>query len=108
MAEERVTLDARTLSSLDPETLSRLRSEFGATVELKTTKPGLTALLDNLSKTGVADLAMAADYDRGFDRTSPGYDKYYDRDRAMSNPADLVTNPAIDASILNRVVGRKR
>lgn len=103
--EERVSLDARTLSSLSPETLARLRSEFGLSVELKSTKPGLTALLDGLTKPGAVNptLATADAYDRGFDRTSPGYDKFYDRDRAMVNPADALINPAIDAGILNRL-----
>lgn len=106
--EERVALDARTLTSLDPETLARLRSEFGVSVELKSTKPGLAALLDNLTKGGVAGSALlpAAEYDRGFDRTSPGYDKYYDRDRSMVNPSEAVSNPSFDASILNKLIRR--
>lgn len=33
-------------------------------------------------------------FDRGFDRTSPGFDRYYDRDRNMESIKDKVINPA--------------
>jgi hypothetical protein len=107
--EERVVLDARTLQSINPETLARLRSEFGMSVELKSTKPGLSALLDGLTKGSAAttQMARAAAYDRGFDRTNPGYDKFYDRDRAMRNMMESVVNPAVDASVLNDLVPKK-
>ncbi|MDQ1833642.1 hypothetical protein [Massilia scottii] len=100
--EERVVLDARTLQSISPETLARLRSEFGMSVELKSTKPGLSGLLDSLTRGGTITTpqGMVAAYDRGFDRTSPGYDKYYDRDRALANPAQDLINPAINPGSL--------
>lgn len=105
--EERVTIDARTLSNLNPEVLARLRSEFGIAVEIKSTKPGLTALLDSLTKGGsVAGVGAEAAYDRGFDRTSPGYDKFYDRDRGSLTVADQITNPGIDISALNKLIRR--
>lgn len=108
--EERVVLDARTLGSIDPETLARLRSEFGISVELRSNKPGLTAMLDNLTKPGASGtltgVAAQAAYDRGFDRTNPGYDKFYDRDQALLDPAAAVSNPAVDAAVLNRLIRR--
>ena|ERR1044071_9751395 len=105
--EERVVLDPRTLANLDPETLTRLRSEFGATVELRASKPGLAALLDSLRTGAVSPVRRVAEYDRGFDRTRPGYDKYYDRDRpSIVARAEQVTNPSIDVDALNRLFGR--
>jgi hypothetical protein len=94
---------------LDPEMLARLRSEFGISVELKSVKPGLTALLDNLTKGG-AGSPSAAEYDRGFDRTNPGYDKFYDRDAPQvaaaeeaPKPGIEAPKPGIDASMLNKL-----
>ncbi len=101
---ESLALDARDLSALSPEALNRLRSEFGATVELRASKPGMAALLDNLSGRISAGAGAVAEYDRGFDRTNPGYDKYYDRDRALLDPAAAVSNPALDVSVLNRLI----
>jgi hypothetical protein len=104
--EERITLDHTTLKNLEPDTLARLRSEFGASVELKSTKPGLIALLDNLTKAGGAVVASDNAYDRGFDRTNPGYDRYYDRAGAARTLNEEVINPAIDAGLLNNLVKR--
>lgn len=105
--EEHVIIDSRTLAALAPETLDKLRSEFGASVQLRASKQGMAALLDSLTGKPTVSAGMRAAYDRGFDRTSPGYDKYYDRDRAALTAADPVSNPPVlDVSVLNRLVNK--
>ena len=92
--KESVVIDASTLHALRPETIARLKNEFGATFELRASKEGLAALLDSVNKGNVpVGLGAVAAYDRGFDRTNPGYDKFYDRDKASL--VDSITNPAI-------------
>src|SRR5690348_5638878 len=76
-----ISIDPRTLTALDPQTIERLRNEFGATLEVRASMAGMAALLDRLgaqAMTGGA--AVAADFDRVFDRTNPGYDRMFDRD----------------------------
>jgi hypothetical protein len=106
--EERVVLDARTLASLAPETMEKLRSEFGATIELRASKPGMASILESLTgRVTAGGIGAAAEYDRGFDRTSPGYDKYYDRDRTSLTTMEEVVRPAeLDVRNLNRLFRR--
>jgi len=109
-----VVVDASTLRALNPETLDRLKNEFGAKFELHASKEGLASLLDsvNRAKSLTGSVPPVGAYDRGFDRTSPGYDKFYDRDRAIltaSTASDAVVNPAetlpaLDLSMLSRVI----
>lgn len=89
--DKAVTLNLQDLQALSPEVLAQLQKEHGLEIQVRSSSAGIDRLAQNL---GGAQALRKAEYDRGFDRTSPGYDKYYDRDRAMVNPADLVTNPA--------------
>jgi hypothetical protein len=77
--------------SLTPERLTALQARYGLELRIRSSAAGVAALLGELKKEPGA-ISLMADYDRGFDRTSPGYDKYYDRDRAiMFRPEDLVS-----------------
>jgi hypothetical protein len=92
---DRVVIDVTTLHALRPETIARLKNEFGATFELRASKEGLAALLDSVNKGSIpVGLGKVAEYDRGFDRTNPGYDKFYDRDKASL--VDSITNPVVN------------
>jgi hypothetical protein len=82
--------------ALNETALAHLQGKYGQEVRLSTTRAALNEILRNIDRRVVGPGGIAA-YDRGFDRTSPGYDKYYDRDRAM-NPADAIINPGIDVS----------
>ncbi len=87
-----LTVNLQDLQALGPDALAELQKQHGLEIQLRSSAAGIDKIASNLA-TNAAKMAQAA-FDRGFDRTTPGYDKYYDRDRAMMNPADLVTNPA--------------
>ena len=82
-------LSAHELASLDPQKLADLQAKHGLEINLRSTSAAISDVLKTVGRAGAV-----AEYDRGFDRTTPGYDKYYDRDKAMINPADLVSDPA--------------
>lgn len=85
-----ITIDLETLSALHPDMLKELKEKHGLEIQVRSSQPGI----DRLTSSIPVKKAGAAEYDRGFDRTNPGYDKYYDRDKAMINPGELVSQPA--------------
>jgi len=84
----------RSFSSLNEAAIEHLQGKYGQDVQVTSTKAVLNEILSHIDRKSVIDVGAVAAYDRGFDRTNPGYDKYYDRDRAALNMGDLVTNPA--------------
>lgn len=96
--------DIANFEALNAAALDHLQGKFGHEVRVSSTRAALSEILRNIDRKGIGSLTNAAEYDRGFDRTSPGYDKYYDRDRANINPADLVSNPidVVAQPVVNR------
>lgn len=81
--------------SLNQAAVEHLQGKYGQDIQVRSTKAVLSEILSHVDRKFTLDVGAVAAYDRGFDRTSPGYDKYYDRDRAALTAADLVSNPAI-------------
>lgn len=77
------------LQALTPDKLKELQERFGLEVQIRSSSAGIAKILGAIGRPG--DISRVAVYDRGFDRTSPGYDKYYDRDR--SSVFDKVLDP---------------
>lgn len=82
------------LQSLDPALLKELQEQHGLEIQVRSNSDAINRLLQGLGRTGVSDATNAAEFTRGFDRTSPGYDKYYNRDFAVRDPLQEVTLPA--------------
>jgi hypothetical protein len=75
--------------TLNRAALDHLQGKYGHEVRVKTTRAALNEILNNIDRKNLGEVATPAEYDKGFDRTSPGYDKTYDRDRAdMSERPD--------------------
>jgi hypothetical protein len=84
--------NAAGFSTLNKAAMESLQGKYGDDVQFYSTNAALRAILSQIDRKVITGNVAA--YDRGFDRTNPGYDKYYDRDRAaLINPADLVTQP---------------
>jgi hypothetical protein len=94
MADDNKDRVLRSFSSLNEAAIEHLQGKYGQDVQVQSTKAVLSQILSHIDRRTVVDIGAVAAYDRGFDRTSPGYDKYYDRDRA-SSIEDLVTNPQV-------------
>lgn len=77
--------------ALNRVALEALQGEFGFQIQVRSAKVAINEILKSIDKLTPVDIVAA--YDRGFDRTSPGYDRYYDRDRNISSPLDLVSQP---------------
>lgn len=86
-----VSISGKELAALNPKALANLQDKYGLEVEIRSNSGAINDILADLGNQGLT--AAAKEFVRGFDRTSPGYDRYYDRDNAL-NPADLVSNPA--------------
>ena len=94
-AERESAQNNAAFSALNKAAIDHLQGKYGQDVQLHSTNAALRAILSQIDRKVITGNVSA--YDRGFDRTSPGYDRYYDRDRSnIVNPADLVINPVID------------
>lgn len=99
MAEQRksrvdssVQIGIEDLKALDPDVLSELQEKYGLEIEVRSASAAIERILGGLK--GVGSVSQAADFTRGFDRTSDMYWKAFDRDYAMLDPAELVSRPA--------------
>jgi hypothetical protein len=88
--EKAISVTPQELASLTPETLEDLRQKHGLEINLRSSAPGVNRILTQLGR----EAEVAADFTRGFDRTSGGFDRYYDRDIASLDPLERVSNPA--------------
>lgn len=84
------------LQSLDPQVLKRIQDAHGIEVSVRSSAAAIDQILGSLRK----DPGSAAEYTRGFDRTSDMYGKYFDRD--TSNIADQLIRPG-DLERIGRV-----
>ena len=80
----------KSFGTLNEAAVEHLQGKYGQDVQVRSTKAVLAEILSHIDRRSVVDVGSVAAYDRGFDRTSPGYDKYYDRDRAALTMEDLV------------------
>lgn len=85
-----VELSAQDLQALDPKVLSDLQAKHGLEIQVRSNSAAINTILTGLGRPGLTQ----AEFTRGFDRTSPGYDKYYNRDFKMMDPLEQVTLPA--------------
>jgi hypothetical protein len=85
----------RSFGSLNEAAIEHLQGKYGQEVQVQSTKAVLVEILSHIDRRSAIDVGAVAAYDRGFDRTVPGYDKFYDRDRASMSIGDLVTNPQV-------------
>lgn len=85
-----VDLSLTEFQSLDPQVLQDLQKQHGLEVQVRSNSAAVNAILTSLGRS----IGKAAEFTRGFDRTSPGYDKYYNRDFVQARPGDAVINPA--------------
>ncbi|MBC8085710.1 MAG: hypothetical protein H7Z40_00475 [Phycisphaerae bacterium] len=83
----------KSFDSLNQTAIAHLQGKYGQDVQVTSTKAVLAEILAHIDRRSVLDVGAVAAYDRGFDRTSPGYDKYYDRDRSSLSIQDLVSQP---------------
>ena len=86
-----VELSARDLQALDPAVLKDLQEQHGLEIQVRSNSTAINKILEGIGRP--AGLRAVADFTRGFDRTSPGYDKYYNRDYAMRDPLEQVVLP---------------
>lgn len=91
MADSKTELSVKDLQALDPKALQELHNKYGLEVQIRSNSTAINQILTSLGRTVSADSAFT----RGFDRTSPGYDRYYDRDNAQMRPGEEVINPAV-------------
>jgi hypothetical protein len=83
-------LSLNELQALNPKTLQDLHEKYGLEVQIRSNSAAVNQILTSLGKIG-----PQAAFQRGFDRTSPGYDKYYNRDFLQGRPGEDVINPAM-------------
>lgn len=83
MAEEQderiVELRGEDLRALSAESLRRLNEKYGVEVSVRSTRGAIDELLKELAREDIGIIAQGQ-FTRGFDRSFPGFDRYYDRD----------------------------
>lgn len=99
-----VDLDASDLKALTFESLQALHKKHGLEVQVRSTRAVIDEILSEVGREG---LGPVAEFTRGFDRTSPGFDRYYNRDiPTLTKLGDELINPAVDLGGLKRQLDR--
>lgn len=88
-----VELSGDELKAVSVENLRGLHQKYGLEVSIRSTRKAIDEILKEI---GRDDFGLAADFTRGFDRTSGGYNRYYDRDIAIFEQFEDVINPGIE------------
>ncbi len=65
------------LQAVDPEILKELQEKYGLEIQVRSNSEAINQLLQGVGRTAALS---PQEFTRGFDRTNPGYDKFYDRD----------------------------
>ena len=91
-SQHAVELSAADLKALTADNLEALHQKFGVEVQIRSTKTAIDEILKTIGREGIGPVA---EFTRGFDRTSGGFDRYYNRDiPTMQRFGDEVINPA--------------
>lgn len=98
MPDESRDISPADFVALNSAAVEALEGKYGLSIRIRARSAALAAVLKEIEK--ISPTGPVSEYDRGFDRTSPGYDKYYDRDRSavvdierFDNPGELRQGP---------------
>ncbi len=90
--ERAIDVSPEELQALSPDRLKALQKKYGLELQIRSTAEGIGKLLGELGRP--VDIGMVAEFTRGFDRTSGGFDRYYDRDIPTMEFGEEIINPA--------------
>jgi hypothetical protein len=99
--KQAVELSAGDLKALSLESLESLHQKYGLDVQIRSSRVAIDQILKEIGREGPG---AAAEFTRGFDRTSGGFDRYYNRDiPTMERLGDEVINPADLGGLQRRI-----
>lgn len=99
-AKRAIDVSPEDLQALTPDALRELQQKHGLELSIRSSARGIDKILETLGREEIGNIAV---FDRGFDRTSPGYDKYYNRDR--NDEIAKIFDPAINPGQVERGPG---
>ena len=66
--------------ALNEAALAALQGKYGAIIKIRSTTASIQEILKDVDRASFPGTIGELEYDKGFDRTNPGYDRRYDRD----------------------------
>ncbi|MEU6432429.1 hypothetical protein ABZ860_41535 [Microbispora sp. NPDC046973] len=87
-----IELSGEELRTLSMDNLRELQERFGLEISIHSTRTAIDTILRDIGREGGG---LTAEFTRGFDRTSPGYDRYYNRDIPTSLPGEEIVLPPV-------------
>jgi len=84
--EVSIELTGEELRTLSMEKLQEMQERFGLGISIRSTRKAIDTILRDIGQEG-GDVVAAA-FTRGFDRSNPGYSRFYNRDIPTVLPPD--------------------